>query len=410
MLDPNQFGFQPGCSTVHAIAKIVNDIAKGLNAKKPTLAVLIDLQAAFDVIWHDGLIYKLHKLNFDSHIIATVKHFLKNRKFAVSLNGKISNIKNIVAGTPQGSIVSAILFILYLNDLPKPKNHFCNILRILFADDIIIYTITKNINLANIAMNKYLTEIYNFILKWKLKVNVNKCESISIVGHHKDLEPKVRKEALNVKFKINQKTITHSKSVKYLGVVFSQNFQFIEHVKHILNKVNIAQSLLKNVFNGKFIDKKIKIIAYKQLIRPILMYASSCWLIKNLVSSYQVELLRKKERSFLRKCLNIFRKENSVEFVNSKILYDEAKINRIDREIIKKNLKFIEKSKEHSKQIVREIAQLDFDDQKYKPISYFSCLKESNSLHTNDLMLIFNKKKFNENEAVYVQAQNIVEY
>ncbi|RYE12379.1 MAG: hypothetical protein EOP34_10955 [Rickettsiales bacterium] len=61
--------------------------------------------------------------------------------------------------------------ILYLNDLPKPKNYFCDILRLLFADDIIIYTITKNVNLANNAMNKYLNEIYAFMLP----VNVEVC-------------------------------------------------------------------------------------------------------------------------------------------------------------------------------------------------------------------------------------------
>lgn len=101
LLDPYQFGFQPGNSTVHAIAKIINDISRGLNEKKPTLAVLIDLQAAFDVIWHDGLIYKLHKFKFDPFIIRLVKNFLKNRKFAVTINKKMSNIKNIVAGTPK---------------------------------------------------------------------------------------------------------------------------------------------------------------------------------------------------------------------------------------------------------------------------------------------------------------------
>lgn len=412
LLDPYQFGFQPGCSTVHAIAKIVNDISKGLNMNKPTLAVLIDLQAAFDVLWHDGLVYKLHKFKFEPHIIRLIKNFLRNRKFAVTINNSISNIKNIVAGTPQGSIISAILFILYLNDLPKPKKGFCEIFRILFADDIIIYTITKNINFANMAMNKYLNEIHEFITKWKLKINVSKCESISIVGHYKDLDKKIRKEALNVKFKINQNLVTQAKNVKYLGIVLSQNFQFIEHVNHILRKVNAAQSLLSNIFNNKYLGKHIKLIAYKQLIRPLIMYASPCWLLKNLISSYQVEKIRKKERYFLRKCCNIFRKENSVEYINSKILYDDARVNRIDKEIIKQNIKFLEKAQNHDKPIVRDIFDnnRESNEKKYKSISYFLDLRNDNMLNENDLLLIFNKKKHNETENVYIQAQNEIEY
>lgn len=148
------------------------------------------------------------------------------------------------------------------------------------------------------------------------------------------------------------------------------------------------------------------------MIRPIIMYASPCWLIQNLISSYQVELIRKKERQFLRKCCNIFRKENSVKYVNSKKLYEEAKINRIDKEIIKNNIKFLEKSKNHNKQIVKELAhqERDFDTNKYKPISYFLSLKNENRLYGNNLLLIFNKKKTNGNENVYVQAQNENEF
>lgn len=347
IIDPAQFGFQPGCSTLHAITKLINDISNGLNKGCPTLATLIDLQSAFDVIWHKGLVYKLHKLNFEPHVIKIVKNFLTDRRFFVKFENKNSETKNIIAGTPQGSIISAILFILYLNDLPKPKNLFCKIIRLLFGDDIILYTTTKNIQLATLAMNNYLNDIFNFFAKWKLKMNVKKCQSISFVGNYKDLNPKIRKEALSAKLKISNQFIENVKNVKYLGLVLSSNFQFVDHVKHILKKVNTAQSLLSNIFRNKYVNQVVKLIAYKQLIRPLITYASPCWLIKNLISSYQVELFRRKERWFLRNSLGVFKQENSVKYINSKELYEKAKINRIDREIINNNLKFVEKAKTH---------------------------------------------------------------
>lgn len=413
LIDPFQFGFQPGSSTVHAIAKIFDDISTGLNRRCPTLAVLIDLQSAFDVIWHDGIVFKLHQLGLNPILIKLIKSFLSDRKFQVKINKECSNIKNIKAGTPQGSIISAILFILYLNDLPKPMNFFCKITRILFADDVIIYTATKNVALATNTMNNYLKQIHNFLIKWKLKINVNKCESISIVGHYKDLEKNVRKNALNTVFKINNELIAKVDKVKYLGVYLSKNFQFVDHVKFILNKVNAAQSLLSKIFNCKFISKQVKLIAYKQLIRPLMTYASPCWVNKNIISSYQIELLRKKERFFLRKCCNLFRNASNNKYVNSKILYDESKINRIDREIMKINCNFVEKSKQHSKQMIRDIANYDdpnVEDYKYKPTNYFYSLKSNNTLHTNGLFLIFNKKKYRPNDNIYVDTQNSIEY
>lgn len=410
LLDQFQFGFQPGCSTIHAIAKIVSDISNGLNNGSPTMAILIDLKSAFDVIWHDGMVYKLHQMKIKPPIIALIKNYLTNRKFHVKINENKSDTKNIIAGTPQGSIISALLFILYLNDLPKPTNYFCKINRLLFADDIIFYVTTKNIQFAKMNLNKYLKDVYNFLTKWKLKMNVNKCESISFVGHYKDLTKKIRKEALECRFTLNGISLAKSKEVKYLGVVLSQSLQFVNHVKHILKKVNAAQALLYNIFKNKFIDKTVKIIMYKQLIRPLFMYASPCWLIQNLVSSYQVEQIRKKERFFLRKCCNIYRNLTTKKYVNSRVLYKEAKINRIDRELVNSNIKFVERSKQHSKQVVREIFDNNMqnpDIVKYKPISYFNTLHSQNRLHENGMLLVFNKKKHKPNENVYVMEQNV---
>lgn len=148
---------------------------------------------------------------------------------------------------------------------------------------------------------------------------------------------------------------------------------------------------------------------YKQLIRPLIMYASPCWLIKNLISSYQVEQIRKKERFFLRKCCNVYRDILTNKYVNSKILYQEAKINRIDRELVKSNIKFVEKSKLHNKQVVRDLFNNNQnpEEMKYKPIDYFNTLLSQNRLHENEMLLVFNKKRYKPNENVYIQAQNL---
>lgn len=74
-------------------------------------------------------------------------------------------------------------------------------------------------------------------------------------------------------------------------------------------------------------------------MRPLIM--SPCWLIKNIISSFQVENIRRKEHWFLRKCLKIFKQENSVKYVNSKEFYKKAKVNRIDKELVKNIKKFM---------------------------------------------------------------------
>lgn len=58
-----QFGFREQHSTVHQIKRIVNMIKENKKCKRSTGMVLIDIEKAFDSVWHDGLIFKLDKMD-----------------------------------------------------------------------------------------------------------------------------------------------------------------------------------------------------------------------------------------------------------------------------------------------------------------------------------------------------------
>lgn len=128
-----QFGFQRGKSTEMAAGKFINDVTIGLNKQQPTLAILLDFRAAFDTLWHKAIIYKMHILGFDRNLICLVKSYLTNRSFAVQLDGIISTIRKVVAGAPQGGILSAIFYLLYTNDFPKANSKRFEIKRLMFA-------------------------------------------------------------------------------------------------------------------------------------------------------------------------------------------------------------------------------------------------------------------------------------
>lgn len=409
IFDPNQFGFRSSRATTHAAAKFTSDVIKGLNNKTPTFAILIDLQAAFDVIWHHGLIHKMHLMKIPKPIVRIICNYLKNRSFEVKYEDKISTKKIVTAGCPQGSILAATLFLLYMNDFPKIVNPLMNIKRILYADDIIVYCSSRNIDYAKNVMNQFLNKIYNFFSDWKLKINITKCESIAIIGNYKDLEKKIRKKAKEAKFKINNDYINKKIEVKYLGIIFNSNFQFKGHIDHIMKKVNMAQNQLRTIFKSKFVNKPIKLLAYKQLIRPLMTYACPIWSNINALSSAQMERIRKKERWFLRYCLNIFRNPITKKYVNSKELYNRANINRIDREIVAKNIDFVEKCKTSS---IHEIADIfentnrNISTKKYKPIETFYQMKNQNKLYENGKLLVFNRSKTQTNKIVYVTEQN----
>lgn len=122
-----------------------------------------------------------------------------------------------------------------------------------------------------------------------------------------------------------------------------------------------------------------------------------------------MEQIRRLERKILRKCCDLYRKSNK-RYINSTTLYKSAKINRIDREIVKRNMKFVYNAIMHEKEIVKQICQErnlnEIENLKYKPINYYNVLNANKKLYSNKLLLLFNRKKRKPNEMIYTIEQN----
>lgn len=146
ILIPEQFGFKKHHCTVKQLARITDKITNNFNIKKTTSLLTLDIEKAFDSVWHQGLIYKLINLNFPPYIIKIIHSFLTNRTFQVKVNGKLSDKQKIPAGTPQGAVTSPTLFNYFINDIPKhPQTSLA-----LFADDTAIIAESRRTNQCNL--------------------------------------------------------------------------------------------------------------------------------------------------------------------------------------------------------------------------------------------------------------------
>ena len=79
--------------------------------------ISLDISKAFDRVWHKGLLAKLPMFGLHHTLIKWISSFLSYRSIAIRVDGYLSNPHSINSGVPQGSVISPVLFILFINDL-----------------------------------------------------------------------------------------------------------------------------------------------------------------------------------------------------------------------------------------------------------------------------------------------------
>ena len=84
----------------------------------------MDLSKAVDAINHDLLITKLEAYKLFDNPLLFMLSYLKNRPQRASINSSFSPWEEIIAGVSQGSILGALFFNIFLNDIFFFENRF----------------------------------------------------------------------------------------------------------------------------------------------------------------------------------------------------------------------------------------------------------------------------------------------
>jgi Reverse transcriptase (RNA-dependent DNA polymerase) len=177
MLSEFQSGFRRSHSTVTALAKILDDIHLAVENDGFCVAVLLDFSKAFDSMSHPLLLRKLkHNYGLSSVACRLIGSFLDGRRQRVVVNNETSSEQSVSSGSPQGSILSPILFACFINDIKDAVRH-CRFH--LYADDLQVYTVGLGDLQQSVAMvNSNLEGIGQWTAENSLKLNANKTQGI----------------------------------------------------------------------------------------------------------------------------------------------------------------------------------------------------------------------------------------
>ena len=136
----------------------------------------LDVEKAFDNVWHNGLRYKIYQLDLPTKLCRWLSDFLVGRVIQVTIEGFLSPKVYPKAGVPQGSNLSPLLFLIYVNDMPNPSHHQTD--KSQFADDAGQWAVSKNIDLAAEYLQRDLDKLARWCAKWRIKLNPEKTKVI----------------------------------------------------------------------------------------------------------------------------------------------------------------------------------------------------------------------------------------
>lgn len=221
--------------------------------------MFIDLQKAFDSLNHDLLLYKLHYHGIRGLSFSWLKSYLTNRQQFVQINEQKSDLKKIVNGIPQGSVLGPLLFVLFINDI-------CNVSKriqiILFADDTSIYytgkDLTEMIETTKIELRK--------IKKWfhenKLSINWKKTKFMIFSNS----------QYSDITLDIDQTTVQKLTELKFLGVLLDEKLKWKSNITYLQQKISKILFKVKDLFKNNSLR-----MLYCAFVLPYLSYCVEVW-------------------------------------------------------------------------------------------------------------------------------------
>jgi hypothetical protein len=266
-----QHGFRAKHSTTSALVNLTTDIAEGFNQRKPpsrTVAVAVDLTAAFDTVSHNKLLAKIAASTLPSSLIRWLACYLRGRQARTSFRGVKSPARIIHAGVPQGSKISPVLFNFYIADLPQPTPP---VKVIAYADDITAYATGPAVPALETALNDYLEDLSTFLSDNSLIISEPK-STVTLFSP----DPAQAKYHPNVL--INGKQLPLSKTPKILGVTLDTFFTFNHHCTAIAQKIGKRNTILKALAGSTWgQQKETLLLTYKAINQSVSDYAASVY-------------------------------------------------------------------------------------------------------------------------------------
>lgn len=194
-----------------------------------------------------------------------------------------------VSGVPAGCILSAPLFLIFINDITECLK---NVNLLMYADDLKIYKKVKSCDDYN-EMKLAINNIRHWCNRNRLYMNVKKLKCI--------ICDRSNRNNLGITYKYGDNLIENVESHRDLGVIIDNKLEFKKHVRQIVNKAYSSLGFIRRFASNVFETKIVKLL-YCSLVRSHLEYACQVWDPTFDNAENEIEKVQKKFTIFALRC------------------------------------------------------------------------------------------------------------
>ncbi|KAJ3587791.1 hypothetical protein NHX12_011387 [Muraenolepis orangiensis] len=165
-----------------------------------------------------------------------IMEMLSNRSFLLrTSDGQRSRLRRLRNGVPQGSVLSPLLFNIYIHDLPETTSRQYG-----YADDLAIMLRRTTWSAVEQGLNQDMGILAAYLRKWRLQLSTGK--TVSAAYHLCNREAK-----RELPVSVDNKRLEHQLAPKYLGVRLDRTLSYKQHLEEVRAKVTARVSLIRRL-------------------------------------------------------------------------------------------------------------------------------------------------------------------